>query len=226
MTSSVEIVRNAGEGLKLEADLLGRKGAGAVVWTSETSGIVAPATLSRNSAIEASSRLSTARGWPVFLRPTGGGAVPQGPGVLNLAMAWDAPRGFTIEDGYRALVGPIQTLLSSMEIQTDKGGVSASFCDGAWNLSVAGRKLVGTAQRWRPTQRGGARVLAHAMILTHGRLEPRTSAINNFHDDLGLRYPVRADAHTTLENLTGQAPSSISDALVSLHDVAIRELDF
>lgn len=226
MIQSVAIVRNPGEGLALEAKLLAREDPGVVLWTSETKGIVAPATLARNSGIEASSRLSTERGWPVFLRPTGGGAVPQGPGVLSLAMSWDVPSGFTIEDGYRALVGPIQILLSSMEIDTEKGSVSASFCDGAWNLSVAGRKLVGTAQRWRPARRGGARVLAHAMILTHGQLVPKVAAINAFHDDLGLRYPVRADAHTTVENQIGQAPSEIAKALAPLHDAALREMDF
>ena len=80
--------------------------------------------------------------------------MPQGPGVLNLSLVWraDADAGCAragSEVIYRALCGELAGALARLGIAATPQAVAGSFCDGRFNLAVAGRKLVGTAQSWR-----------------------------------------------------------------------------
>lgn len=134
-------------------------------WQSLSRGIVCPRAFKARGAFEPASYASASRGWPVSLRPTGGGAVPQGLGVANLALAFDAPKGLTIEGVYRMLTRIIQDAFGAMGSDLRTGDTPGSFCDGAWNLSVGEQKLVGTAQRWRLVRGGRPRVLAHALSI-------------------------------------------------------------
>ena len=66
-------------------------------------------------------------GWPIITRPTGGGTVPQGPGILNLAMALDIPDGFTIEDGYRLITRVIAEALAPDGLSLSRAKRRAAF---------------------------------------------------------------------------------------------------
>ncbi|WP_306117500.1 MULTISPECIES: hypothetical protein [unclassified Roseitalea] len=224
MTGPIHSVTDPTSGLMLEAELLAGAGPGVVSWTSKTRAIVCPASMSRKKGFKAAADRSAARGWPVVSRPTGGGAVPQGPGVLNLAVALTVKPGFTIEDGYRLLTRPIMHTLAQADLLAEIGDTPGSFCDGKWNLSVAGRKIVGTAQRWRSLPQGGTRVLIHALILTHGRLGPGAIAVDALHQGLALGKRVRPEAHTSLEAVLEARPAEVSALGTSFHDAAWREL--
>ncbi|MEM7041705.1 MAG: hypothetical protein AAF543_02725 [Pseudomonadota bacterium] len=222
--SALRRVPDASAGLALEAGLFSAGEPGVLLWAAETTSLVCPEAYTRRSDFDEASRRSADRGWLVSHRPTGGGVVPQGPGVLNVAIAFTAGPGFTIEDGYRLITRPIQSCFERADLPITTGATPGSFCDGRWNLSVAGRKIVGTAQRWRPIREGKIRILAHALILTHGQIDPGATAVQAFHRDLGLACDIRTDAHTTLEMALGFRPSEFNHLARALHAAASQEL--
>lgn len=191
-------VAHAADGLRRETDLFAQHGPQVLLWVARAPGIVCPRTYEHKDGFVAASRACSERGWPVHLRRTGGGAVPQGPGVLNLALAFDAPPGFTIEDGYRNLTQVIREGLGAAGAELRPGATPGSFCDGAWNLSQDGQKIVGTAQRWRSVRGGRQRLLTHALILVDDDFQTGTDAVALFHEVLGLA-PVLRDVHTSLK---------------------------
>ncbi len=202
MNVDVQSMPDAASGLELEARLLTASGSQIALWTAQRASLVCPKAYARRDGFEAATQRSTTRNWPVFQRPTGGGTVPQGPGVDNIALAFNAPKGATIEGVYRLLTRVIQRGLGPQGASLEPGATAGSFCDGAWNLSVAGRKIVGTAQRWRAPAGGTRRVLAHALILTRDSYAEGAGAVARFHEDLGLD-PVAPEAHTSLEAAFG-----------------------
>ena len=185
----------------LEANLFEADGPRALVWNAAQPALVCPRAYQSRAGFDAAVHASARRGWPVHLRPTGGGCVPQGEGIANLALAFNAPKEFTIEDGYRLLVAVLRDGLPNGE-RLKTGDTPGSFCDGAWNLSFGEQKLVGTAQRWRPVRSGRPRVLAHAMIITTQQFRPGAKAVSDFHVDLGLP-PISPEAHTSLQAVLG-----------------------
>lgn len=209
------------DGLALEAEALAASGPVTCLWTARRRAIVCPANLRHKPGFEVAVRASAARGWPVHLRPTGGGAVPQGPGVLNLALAFTAGPDFTIEDGYRLLTGVIRTAASP---DLTPGATPHSFCDGTWNLSIGGQKIVGTAQRLRPVGGGRRRVLAHALILLEGDVAAGAGAIDAFHSDLTLP-PIQAAAHTTLATAMGPGAPDAESLARALNRAAGQALN-
>ena len=154
---------------------------------------------------------TTLPGWPaaakahrVLVRASGGGVVPQGPGLLNLSMVWrtdanavasGAPSG--TEAIYRAMCDRLVDALARLGIAAAPQAVEGSFCDGRFNLAVAGRKLVGTAQSWRRVA-GMPVVLAHAVIVIDADPQALTEAANAFERDLGSGRRYRAEALTSV----------------------------
>lgn len=158
------IFKSAADGIAREEALLKAGRPSVILWQAEEAALVVPRSWARRSGIENLSTEATRSGWPLLLRSSGGGAVPQGSGTLNLAMVLPAVPGFTIEEGYRAICGTISEALTRFEVPSDVGAVEGAFCDGAWNVTVGGRKLAGTAQR-RSRARGQNAALIHAAIL-------------------------------------------------------------
>jgi lipoate-protein ligase A len=98
--------------------------------------------------------------------------VPQGPGIVNLSLAWPVYHslGEAAEPIYLFLCGLLQRTLASFGVASHCRAVSGSFCDGRYNLACGEgeqvRKIAGTAQYWRPMAEGrGHVVLAHAVVL-------------------------------------------------------------
>lgn len=160
---------------------------------------------------------TTLPGWPaaaqahrVLVRASGGGVVPQGPGLLNLSLVWcadadaaaGAPSG--TEGIYRALCDELAGALARLGIAAAPQAVQGSFCDGRFNLAVAGRKLAGTAQSWRRVA-GRPVVLAHAVIVVDADPQALTEAANAFERDLGSGRRYRADALTSVAQAWQQA---------------------
>lgn len=218
MNPTIQQVPDAQHGLDLDTQLFEAKGPCVHLWTATQQALVCPRAYQSRSGFDAAVEASANQGWPVSLRPTGGGTVPQGPGIANLALAFNAPKDFTIEDGYRLLTDILKSALPLGD-RLAAGDTPGSFCDGAWNLSIEGQKLVGTAQKWRPVRGGKPRVLAHAMIIVTEQFQPGANAVSAFHDSLGLP-PVTIAAHTSLQAVMGL------DSLPAkaLHETAVSQM--
>jgi hypothetical protein len=166
----------------------------AVLWHG-VQGLVAPTSYRRHAALDAASAESAARGWPVRLRRSGGGVVPQGPAVLNvsLALAAEGAPGTLAEHLYDQLCGVLARALATLGIDARPRAVEGSFCDGRYNLAVGARKIAGTAQYWRRAH-GRQAVLAHALLLVDADTDLLTAAANDFEAALasGRRYDARA----------------------------------
>lgn len=149
---------------------------------------------------------TTAPGWieasrrhTVHVRASGGGVVPQGPGVLALSLIWRADAGApTASDAvYAELCARLAAGLLRLGIVATPQAVAGSFCDGRFNLAVDGRKIAGSAQSWRRIG-GHMIVLAHAVIIATADPHALTDAANAFERDLGRGRYYRADALTSV----------------------------
>ena len=177
----------------------------AVLWRAAP-GLVVPLSYRRHATLDAACAASAADGWPVWLRRSGGGAVPQGPGIVNLSLVYpvQGTPGDRAEAVYAHLCGVIGRALASFGIDARAAEVKGSFCDGRFNLAVAGRKIAGTAQYWK---RRGERhaVLAHALLLVNADLDGLTERLNRF--ESALDSPRRYDA-TVLTSLRRESPGA------------------
>ncbi|WP_061171643.1 lipoyl protein ligase domain-containing protein [Caballeronia hypogeia] len=181
---SFELIDSAslsGDPLDAEETLLARAAAGhavAHVWDAPVS-LVVPRSYQRYAPLADAREAFARRGCPVWLRLSGGGLVPQGPGILNLSLAYPvrAPMGARSEAVYVHLCKIIADALTPLGVLTHWQAVEGSFCDGRFNLAWGpgedARKIAGTAQYWRRVQQASGSageqplyaVLAHAVLL-------------------------------------------------------------
>ena len=217
-------VNDVAEGLALEAGLFAEAGQGVGLWQSTTPALVCPRTYRKRDGFQTAIQNSADRGWPVHMRPSGGGTVPLGPGVLNMVMALTIPQSFGITNGYKMLCEPIIRLGERLGLVLEPGATPESFCDGDWNLSFEGRKIVGTAQRLRPLRQGRVRFLGHALILLDGDVTPGAEAVDAFHRDLGLD-PIRSDVHMTLQDAMDGPLPALSEIVETVGKKAIASID-
>ncbi|MPR05044.1 lipoate--protein ligase family protein [Pseudomonas sp. MAFF 212408] len=204
MTQPVRMTIEAG--LAAEQDLLaavcaGEQAFGLLFWQPSDQALVMPRRLSRLPAFDAASTVSSDAGWPVLLRETGGEPVPQSAATVNIALVYAPPRSEgdqgRIETGYQRLCQPICDALIALGGDASLGEIDGAFCDGRYNVNLNGRKMVGTAQRWR--QSAGRPVgLVHGALLLDNDREELIAAVNRFNQACGLEQRVRADSHIAL----------------------------
>lgn len=175
-------------------------GCASAVW-EPTAALVVPASYRRHAAFDAACAQSAAEGWPVQVRRSGGGLVPQAAGVLNFSHAWrtGCRMGDAMLPVYTALCGLLQDVLAPFGIEADCTAVEGSFCDGRYNLAVAGRKVAGTAQYWQRLGPHEHLVLAHACLLVQADLPLLTERANRFEAAVGSGRQYRVGA---IGNLT------------------------
>ncbi|HEX6136493.1 MAG TPA: lipoate--protein ligase family protein [Casimicrobiaceae bacterium] len=175
----------------------------AVLWHGRQ-GLVAPLSYRRHARLDAACATFASQGWPVELRRSGGGIVPQGPGILNVSLAQpiDGPPGGLAEHVYAHLCGVLARALATLGIDAQPRPLDGSFCDGRFNLAVGARKIAGTAQYWR---RGGGRqaVLAHALLLVDADPAELAGRANAFETALGGEPRYRADTLTSVARECG-----------------------
>ena len=158
------IFKTAMTGIKKEQSMLSTGLPDILLWKSNEKSLIVPNSWANRPNFNIISKAASENGWPIYKRSSGGGAVPQGKSTLNLAIILPCPNGFTLEDGYRAICGIIINALAKFKIIANIGACDGSFCDGKWNVIIAGRKFAGTAQYWR--SRANRRIaLIHAAIL-------------------------------------------------------------
>lgn len=181
-------------------DLAATGRAVAAVWEAPSPSLLAPRSYRRYERLEQVRADFERHGLPVLLRPSGGGLVPQGPGIVNLSLAFEAA-GRSIDSGdsiYASLCELLQDALATFGIRAEIGEVAGSFCDGRFNLAVAGRKIAGTAQYWKHLGPGQRAVLAHALLLVDVDLAVATGWLNEFEGALGSGRTYDPDAVTSL----------------------------
>lgn len=180
---------------------LGR--ASAHLWTAPT-GIVVPRRYTTGPGWAAA--VADGRHGEVQVRASGGGLVPQGPGVWNLSLAWPAPGAVPTgtEAIYRDLCTALAAAFARLGIHASPQPVAGSFCDGRYNLAAGGAKLVGTAQAWRRVA-SVPMVLAHAVIVVSADPVELTARANAFEATLGSPVRYRADALTSVARAAGAA---------------------
>jgi len=202
------------DGPAAEAEWLARCAAtgraSAHLWTAPA-GWVVPR---RYTALPGWRTVDTAR---VQVRASGGGLVPQGPGVWNLTLAWPAPaQGPAASDAiYRALCAELSAAFARLGISTAPGPVDGAFCDGRYNLAVRGRKLVGTAQAWRRIG-GVPLVMAHAVIVVDADPAALTVRANDFEAALGTGTVYRPQALTSVAREVADADDIAPRTLAAL----------
>jgi len=158
------------------------------------------------------------------LRESGGEPVPQSSATVNIALVYAQPASDLdrdrIEIAYRRLCQPILDVLSDLGGAASLGEVEGAFCDGRFNVNLDGRKMVGTAQRWRQSQ-GGTRpvVLAHGALLVDNERQEMAAAVNRFNEICELEQRVRADSHIALREAF-----AVEGVLEKLADVYVAML--
>lgn len=135
----------------------------------------------------------------VQVRSSGGGLVPQGPGVWNLSLAWPAPTAApsNTDAVYAGLCDALAAAFARLGLQARPQPVEGSFCDGRFNLAFNGAKLVGTAQAWRRVA-GRPMVLAHAVIVVSADPAELSERANAFEAALGSPVRYRPQAVTSI----------------------------
>jgi lipoate-protein ligase A len=198
---AVHAARLAG-GVAAEDAWMARAAAGgraeAHLWRSQRA-LVVPRSYGNLPRLSAAAAASAARGWPVEVRRSGGGLVPQGPGLLNVSLAWRTASATPRDTDavYADLCDTIGATLASFGIAVATQEVEGSFCDGRFNLAAGGRKLVGTAQAWRRVE-GQPVTLAHAVLLVDVDPERLTAVANAFESEAGGARRYRSEAITSI----------------------------
>lgn len=215
--------QTAADGIARERALLEAGKPAVLLWQAQADALVVPEAWLRRDGVRALEPGLARSGWPLLARGSGGGPVPQGHCTLNLAVIAPLQTGTGIEHGYRMICGAVAEALTRFEIATatDTGAVAGAFCDGAWNVTAGGRKLAGTAQRWRTTP-GGRIGLLHAAILMTPPPETVWPALAKLHRAAGLTQALLPEAHVTLSQLLPETMRSASVAGALLRAVEDR----
>jgi lipoate-protein ligase A len=174
-------------------------------------GLVVPRTYAARPGFAQVQARFAAEGWPIHVRQSGGGIVPQGPGILNLSLAQPF-RGRPLDHAdelYRHLCAILQAALQGFGIATRAQAVEGSFCDGRYNLAVPApvRKVMGTAQVWRHAPGRGPEEqigLVHALILACCDPAEATARANAVEAALGSDRRYRSDRAASLDRLLAE----------------------
>ena len=170
----------------------GRAGAFAYLWCPQLS-----LSVSRREARRLGVETLDFDAEEVAVRATGGTAVPQGPGTLNLSLFTLHDTHPGIGETYRVVCAALADAFAALGMETTVGAREGSFCDGDYNLLWENRKLVGTAQRWA-NRRGGAGVIGHhhCAILSGGEPDWLCSRTEALYAAAGLDVRYDREAHS------------------------------
>lgn len=188
-------------------------GPAACIWQAPQ-GLVVPRTYLRARTFDETCATFKASGWPVSVRHSGGGVVPQGPGILNISLSY-AVEGRPLDhsdQAYQILCDLMSTTVKQFDIQAHAQAVEGSFCDGRFNLATGtgdkSRKIAGTAQLWRRLQhpeKGLVQtVLVHALLLVACDINAVTTQANALEEALGNARRYLPERAASLHELTSR----------------------
>jgi len=136
------------------------------------------------------------RHWPVAVRSTGGGCVPQGPGIVNLTWMPSPADSITgIVELYDRFAATLIRGMGEIGIQATRHSPGGAWCQGRHDICINGRKVAGISQR---RAIGAQRLpLIHAAILIDCDLDLCFSEMELFLRTAGFaEQPLRGAATT------------------------------
>jgi octanoyl-[GcvH]:protein N-octanoyltransferase len=151
-------------------------------------------------------RMLELQGWSTAVRNSGGAAVPLDLGVINISLIMRKPAidSFHFHSDFEKMYGLISYALEETGCQVDKGEIQGAYCPGEFDLSIAGYKFCGIAQR-RQTHA----FIVQAFIVAEGSGQERASFVRSFYDkaargEAAGEYPlVQGESTASLQQLTG-----------------------
>lgn len=100
-------------------------------------------------------------GYTVSTRNSGGRSVANDLGVLNFSLILQ--NDLSASENYMMFYNFVKDALSPLGLQIDVGLVEGAYCPGKFDVSIDGKKIMGTAQR-----RIGKRVLVGGYLSVNG----------------------------------------------------------
>lgn len=207
----------------------GKAPATARIWRSERC-LVVPKAQARHPRFDDAAADLARAGWPVVMRGSGGSPVPLDEGTVNLSLVFavSPAQGWQIDDGFRLLTQTLISSLAMLGFAATCGSVQAAFCAGRFDLALDGRKIAGTAQRWRTGQdTAGHRrhaILAHAALLVAPDLDAGITALDQWSHLLGDRTDHDSTQVTTLLAAMTDTTSTPASLIASVIPALSRQL--
>ncbi len=193
------------------------------LWRTHRCLVVTPL-LAHRPRFESAAAASAARGWPVVVRRTGGGPVPQGPETLSISLATAHPRDAapTIDAAFQGFAGRLCDALRACGLTPEIGEIAGSCCPGRYDIAIGGSKIVGIAQRRRQGKSGGdmllTATLVHAMLWLEGNLTLGIDALERFLGEAGAPQRFARERMGTVEAIAGRAAAAdIETRLAASH---------
>ena len=187
------------------------------LWRTSPCLVVTPL-LAHRAEFAAAVAASAERGWPVVVRRTGGGPVPQTSGTLNVSLAYATPRAEVpgIDAALKHFADALLAALRSCGVRGEVGEIEGSCCPGRYDIAIGGKKIIGIAQRRRQGTKDGqllSAVLVHAMVWVEGELNPEIDQLERFLDQAGARTKFRREVMGTLQAISGVSADAFEAAL-------------
>ncbi|PCE65147.1 lipoate--protein ligase [Salinivibrio sp. YCSC6] len=185
-----------------------------LLWQPDAQTLVLPAGQKWPQTPELRLALS-ALGWQIQSRRTGGAPVPQLPGVINVSYltVWPNNTPYHIQTAYKYFCTILQSFFHQLGITTTVGDTPGSYCDGDYNLNIAGKKVVGTAQRilHLGTGAGSAKqtvMLAQACLLIDADCQHIVAPVSLCNQLCGHPDRIEAEVHTPLSAHLDELPTT------------------
>lgn len=138
-------------------------------------------------------------GLPIYQRIAGGSAVILDEGCVSFAVAKPCRDLTSIHRNFDELTVGVRLALRRLGIESEFGAAPGSFCEGPYDLVVAGRKIAGVAQAMR---RGFA--LVSGMLLVSQDPARITELLNEFYAAAGGAADLIPDNVVNLSGLLGR----------------------
>lgn len=203
------------ESVMLDAVATGKERYQFMLWRCTKPCLVVPHKMACLPGFGEASLDALKQGYPVSVRETGGGAVIQSTGTLNISIAFTMPEKMSdrMRGAYEFLCEPVMRVLHRRGANPTYGAIEGAMCDGAYNIVVDRRKLAGTAQRWRraKTSEGGYAILGHLVLSVDADHLAACHIVNAFHASLGVATYVKAESHINWVEIASSA--SLDEAL-------------
>ncbi|OOE41299.1 lipoate--protein ligase [Salinivibrio kushneri] len=183
-----------------------------LLWQPDAQTLVLPAGQKWPQTPELRRALS-ALGWQIQSRRTGGAPVPQLPGMINVSYltVWPANTPYHIQTAYQYFCIILQSFFHQLGIATTVGDTPGSYCDGDYNLNIAGKKVVGTAQRILHLGAGAGKqtvMLAQACLLIDADCQHIVAPVSLCNQLCGHSERIEAEVHTPLSAHLDQRPTT------------------
>jgi octanoyl-[GcvH]:protein N-octanoyltransferase len=150
---------------------------------------------------QAKTWLETA-GYATAVRHSGGAAVPLDAGVLNVSLLLPKLIGHVqFHEQFHMMTELIQRAVGSLSGEVEYGEIQGAYCPGEYDLSVAGRKFCGMAQR-----RLQQAISVQAFINVEGTGKARAEVVEQF-------YQMASHAEEDTLHIAPQATASLQELL-------------